>query len=174
MRPSVPHAAFAAIASATILLALGCATGKSSGPRCPADGGSPWIAVTSTHFVLSTDRDEQEARQISNDLESMFAAIADVGLASTDVPKLRIDVVYFRRRDDYLQFAPELSSALFHWARPNDFERAPLVLVEGDLVHRTRERLQHELTHWFVHHHLPQAPIWLHEGLADYLSTLDV
>ncbi|MEA2697457.1 MAG: hypothetical protein QOI66_1728 [Myxococcales bacterium] len=128
----------------------------------------------SRHFVLSTDGDASEASQISNDLERMFAAIGDVGLASTDAPALRIDVVHFRRRDDYLKFGPPDSAAVFQRSRLHDFERRPLILAQGDLVKRTREYVQHELTHWFIHHHFPQAPGWLHEGLAQYLSTLDV
>ncbi|HXI57704.1 MAG TPA: hypothetical protein VNO55_16680, partial [Polyangia bacterium] len=156
------------------MLTVGCATAGSSSIRCPARGGAAWIELTSRHFVLSTDGDAGEARQISDDLERMFAAIGEVGLASTDAPALRIDVVHFRRRDDYLMFGPADSAAVFQRSRLHDFERRPLILVQGELVKRTREYVQHELTHWFIHHHFPQAPGWLHEGLAQYLSTLDV
>src|SRR6185503_894333 len=37
-----------------------------------------------------------------------------------------------------------------------------------------QEILQHELTHRFVAHYMPNVPRWFNEGMADFLSTAHV
>src|SRR5262245_15146165 len=65
----------------------------------PANGGPAWTEVKSDHFVISTDLDASAARRISADLEATFSALADLGFASADKPKMKVHVVYFRHEE---------------------------------------------------------------------------
>jgi hypothetical protein len=140
----------------------------------PEKGGSPWTEVTTAHFVLKTDLDPSTAQEASAKLEEIFAALAEFGFPSTETPKLRIDVVYFRSHDEYVVFAPQLSGGSFFPNGLHDFEQLPIALLGGDFVQATRETLQHELTHLFIHYYYPQAPVWLNEGLAEFMETMTI
>jgi hypothetical protein len=130
--------------------------------------------VVSSHFVLRTDLDPQTARDDSAKLEEMFAALSELGFASADQPKGRVEVVHFRSKDDYQSVTSKLSAGRFLASGIHDFERRPVALLGGDFVRATRETMLHELSHVFVHYYYPQAPPWLDEGLARYFETLTV
>ncbi len=140
----------------------------------PEKGGSPWTEVTSAHFVLKTDLDSHTAEEVSAKLEEIFAALADLGFPSAQQPKLRIEVVYLRLHEDYVVLAPKLTGGVFFPEGLHDFERTPIAILGGDFVQATRETLQHELTHLFIHYYYPQAPPWLNEGLARYMETMSI
>jgi tetratricopeptide (TPR) repeat protein len=139
---------------------------------CPESGGRSWTEVTSAHFVLKTDLDADDATKESARLEDMYSAISDLGFPSTDKPKMRIDVVHFRRHEDYAEIGSKMSGGVFLGYGRHDLERVPVAIYGGDMVERTVITLKHELTHRFVHYYYPQAPAWLNEGFAEYFATL--
>jgi hypothetical protein len=157
---------------ALVAVALPCCAAAHRSLVGPEKGGRSWTEVTSPHFDLKTDLDADDAREASRKLEEMFASISELGFASADKPRIRLEVVYFRSHDDYTELAPRLTGGVFIHSGRHDFENHPLVLLGGDLVQTTRETLQHELTHMFVHYYYPQAPTWLNEGLASYMETM--
>ncbi|WP_394841675.1 hypothetical protein LZC95_31955 [Pendulispora brunnea] len=164
---------------AWLTLCLAACGGSGTGQpfASPGEGGSAWTEVASPHFTLRTDLDAKTAQDVSAQLETIFSSLLELGFDSALGPatdmRTHVDVVYFRSRDEYQRVAPKLSAGEF-LRELHDFERTPLALFYGDFVQRTREIVQHELTHFFVHAYYPQAPIWLDEGLAEYLSTLEL
>ena len=140
----------------------------------PEKGGAPWTEVSTEHFTLRTDLPADEARSAASSFETFFASLADVGFASESRPKLHLNVVYFRREEAYQALEGKNTGAMFDRAGLHDFERTPLVILQGNLVQRTKAVIQHELTHLFVYYNYPQAPLWLNEGLAGFYETLDV
>jgi hypothetical protein len=165
-----PHGALRTLA--LCLWLSGCAALVHKPFTSPANGGPAWTEVTSAHFVVATDLDGKAALRVSSQLEAMFSALSDLGFPSADKPKTKMHVVYFQRREEYVTVAPRLSGAIFKTVEGYDFESEPLAIVQGDLVERKREELEHELTHFFVQYYYPQAPVWLSEGLAQYFGTL--
>jgi hypothetical protein len=163
-----------ALVLASSLSLFACATLIGQPLVPPERGGSAWIEVTSVHFVLKTDLDVGAARDASATLEEMFAALSDWGFPSEDKPKFRIDVVWFRSIRDFQALTSQMAAGRFYPAGLHDFEARPITLLGGAFVQSTRESLQHELTHWFVHYYYPQAPRWLDEGLAQYMETLAI
>ncbi|WP_394830984.1 hypothetical protein LVJ94_31195 [Pendulispora rubella] len=164
---------------AALGFALAACGGSGAGPSAagPEREGSAWTEVASPHFTLRTDLDAKTAQDVSSQLETIFSSLLELGFDSALGPatemRTHIDLVYFRNGDEYRRVAPKLSVGEFR-RELHDFERTPLALFYGDFVQRTREIVQHELTHFFVHAHYPQAPIWLDEGLAEYFSTLEL
>ena len=176
-QPSRLCSARSSILSRSVLLASAVAAWAACVHQpllAPGKGGPPWTEVTSEHFVLETDLDNDAAQQASTKLEEIFAALADLGFASSQRPSVRIDVVYFRSREDYVALASKLTSGSFFPDGRHDFEERPFALLGGDFVQATRQTLQHELTHLFVHYYYPQVPAWLNEGLARYMETMSI
>jgi hypothetical protein len=123
---------------------------------------------------LRTDVSPDTAKRASAKLEDMFDALAELGFASDDRPKMSIGMVYFDRHEDYAALRPSATAGQFAPRGWHDYERRPTGVVGGDFVESTKTVLLHELTHLFVHYYYPQAPIWLNEGLARYFETLAV
>jgi hypothetical protein len=73
---------------------------------------------------------------------------------------------------EYDHFKHGLSKGEFFAEGPHDFERRPVVLLQGDFGEDARTTVQHELTHMLARYYYPQLPVWLNEGLARYLETL--
>jgi tetratricopeptide (TPR) repeat protein len=140
----------------------------------PAHGGSEWVEVTSAHFELKTELGRSAAVELSDELETTLEALARLAFETDRIPSSRIRVVHFRQVEEYRAVAPKLSSGVFDWRGRHDFERVPIAMFAGEFDESTRETFVHELTHVLVHYHLPQAPTWLNEGMADYYSTLEI
>ena len=159
--------------SLSLALLTGCSTVRP--PLVPLEKGGPgWTEVGTEHFVLKTDLDSTAATRAAGKLEEMFAALAELGFASEDRPKMSIDVIFFERHEDYAEVRPQATAGQFSYDGMHDFERRPTAVLGGEFVERTRSVLLHELTHLFVHYYYPQAPIWLNEGLAQYFETLTI
>ncbi|MBC7966291.1 MAG: hypothetical protein H7Z17_10250, partial [Fuerstia sp.] len=80
-----------------------------------------------------------------------------------------IQIILFRDRDSYLRY---LASSI-----PQSQQRRAIFYRNGDIyqVYAYRSRtlttdLRHEVTHAILHQHLPFLPLWIDEGLAEYLE----
>ena len=74
--------------AALCCLTASCAIGGRKPFVCPAKGGRHWSEVASTHFVLTTDLDRDDAERTAAELEEMFllagrARILDDGCAGS-------------------------------------------------------------------------------------------
>lgn len=89
-----------------------------------------------------------------------------VAVEPTDKP---IQIILFRDRESYLRY---LASSV-----PQSRQRRAIFYRNGDVyqVYAYRSRtlttdLRHEVTHAILHQHLPFLPLWIDEGLAEYLE----
>jgi tetratricopeptide (TPR) repeat protein len=144
----------------------------------PAHGGPPWSEVTTRHFVLRTDHDPETAGRAAANLERMFSLVSDLAFESRDLPAMKVEVTYFRRSDEAEVVARRRGlgprSGFFLAGRRFDFERERMAVLSGDLTEDTRALMQHELGHFFIDYYYPQAPTWLHEGLALYIEAIQL
>lgn len=135
-----------------------------------------WLVLSGPHFEVYSDAHPEGAAEVLVDLErfrALFARLAP-GLDLRSPAPLRM--VAF---DGPRSFAPyktrrdgggTLILGQFH--RHSD---ANYLLLDGRT--RTGDDYSvafHELTHFFVTHNVPQAPLWLNEGLAEYYGTFGV
>src|SRR5258708_7691786 len=155
IRPVAPACGFALLLSLT-----GCAA-RSGHLVSPDRGGTSWIELRSAHFVLETDLDPEEGARVSSKLEGTLAALSELGFQSEDRPKFLVEVAYFRSMAEYDQFRHGLSKGEFFAEGPHDFERRPVVLLQGDFGEDARTTVQHELTHMLARYYYPQLPVWL-------------
>ena len=135
-----------------------------------------WVRLQGPHFELYSDSHPQLAASVLVDLErfrALFARLAP-GLDLHSPAPLRMVAFdgprsfgpYKARRDG----GGTLLLGQFH--RHSD---ANYLLLDG----RTRIGSDysvafHELTHFFITHNVPRAPLWLNEGLAEYYGTFAI
>jgi tetratricopeptide (TPR) repeat protein len=158
---------------ATALIFAG-STACNSPPRSPAQGGHAWLEVTTDRFVLHTDLDEPAARSAAHDFEAAYLYLEQVAFPGNAIPARRLAVVLFRDQGEFHGFWPRDMKGLYVDRPPQDLERAPTMVLYGDLHGDAREVFLHELTHRFIARAYGWAPPWMHEGLAGYFSTMRV
>jgi hypothetical protein len=87
----------------------------------------------------------------------------------------RVRIILFRSTSEFDRIAPHTSAGFFFYGKAENESNVPTIVLSLQQV-RLRdpagEILRHELTHAFVRHFYPHAPVWLNEGLATYYSTL--
>jgi tetratricopeptide (TPR) repeat protein len=159
-------------AAAVLVLAVLAGCSGTARNQTSAPAGTGWLEVRTAHFAISTDLDREMAEQVAVELESMFATLSELAFNAGQPPRVNISVVHFRRQQDYEALAPKRTGAFVFTQTGYDFEDRSRVVLHGELLKQTREVMWHELTHVFVGHYYPQAPVWLNEGLAEYYSTV--
>jgi hypothetical protein len=134
-----------------------------------------WRRVDTAHFVLLGDVPPTTLRELAIDLEALESLLATLNPGDSTPAPPRAEVLVFADQDAFAQHAP-LTAAGAPAAVSGFFLSHPhgdFVVVDG-AEPDVRRTLYHEALHRFVRHHLPEAPLWLNEGLAEFYSTLDV
>ena len=163
------------LALAVVLLAGSTGCGHyGEHPKCPTEGGSPWLEVASDHFTVVSDLPREEVQYTAYELEASLDALTQISFEHPRIPVERTTVVIFRSSSDYHAFRPELTGGTFYKRLPNDPEASRVVVVYDSLTPETRKPFIHELTHDLIDRNLGAVPPWLNEGWAEYYSTLRV
>lgn len=133
-----------------------------------------WVTLSSPHFRMYSNAPEPQRTQTLQQLEQEYALLAQVTdfvfIAKASVPRTLTEVVLFGSDAEADTLSGHLHSP--YGLAFNDVSvRARLYLGRSDDA-EARLTFRHELAHLWVSTHLPRAPAWLNEGLAEYLSTL--
>lgn len=177
--------------SSMLLVATACA--RDAPLKCPAEGGKPWLELTSKHYVMRTDLGASDAEEALEDFERVYSSIEDlwafhdVGNAvvafevrdpTTGTKRLvdrkpsgRIEIVLFDSRAEFREFDNRSDGS---FTMPDDWDPLPSVVTYADSVGQLHLTLQHEIAHRFIRFYYPQAPTWLSEGLASYYGALQI
>jgi hypothetical protein len=156
----------ACLAAAVSVALAGCATSRPSF-RCEANGGPPWRAVYSQHFVVVTDLDSGDARDLARELDRVRTAVATSLFKNRHDPPVRPTVIAFRSTTDFESFAPR-GAAAYYASGASD----PKIVMPGNLGTEQRRVLAHELAHHVASYVLLRDPRWLSEGLATWAETI--
>jgi tetratricopeptide (TPR) repeat protein len=145
-------------------------------PTCAAVAGDDWASVRSPHFLLVGNAGEQEIRQVAMWLELFHDAF------SRSLAKPRVDspvpttVIVFKNDSVYRPFKP------LYQGRPADvagyFQPGPdvnYITFSSESGGRGQFATAfHEYVHLHIKDNVPEAPLWLNEGLAEYYSTFSI
>ncbi len=145
----------------------------------PADNGevnaAAWHRVTTPHYLLFGDVPARTLRGLAIDLEALESLLGALN-PDQSVLSPRAQVIVFAHDATFARYAPLTAGERpapvsgFFLSHPHgDF-----VVVSAAAEPDVRRVLYHEVLHRFVRHHLPEAPLWLNEGLAEFYSTLEV
>jgi hypothetical protein len=156
-----------AVLGATACLVAGCGAASSHVTRPAA---FRWIEIITPHFVITTDLPRPRALSMAQALEDSRAALLTSIWPGASAPRGRTRVVAFTRQKELSRYAGRNNQGVV-FTRPG-FERL-LAFTAGsmaDVPTVATHELAHALSRWF----LPVQPLWLSEGLAVYLESIEI
>lgn len=119
------------------------------------------------HFTVLYDGYEHEEIKVLV-LDILKSAYADIGKELDHFPEEPITVILYTGKDfSDVTRAPGWAGGMF--GKTDGKIRLPVRGAEGQ-ERALRRVIGHEYVHALVHALAPSAPMWLHEGLAQYLS----
>jgi hypothetical protein len=134
-----------------------------------------WVQVETQHIRLRSNQGESAARKMALRLQGLrdvvHSSVLRCGFAEG---KERIEVTSLTPRE-FRKIADRHVSGYFSPAPRNSMgRRADQIVLPGELGEADRQVFQHELAHQLITNCFPAAPIWLHEGIANFLETMQV
>jgi len=137
--------------------------------RAPGAGGPPVHEVRSPHFVVYSDGAEGRATELAATLEQAHLVLEHE--FPYEPPFTGITEVFEFSERANLRFmgSDMVGLHIDQWEMLNGMTT---IIVSGKDPKQTNLTAFHELTHAFVAHHMPSAPTWLNEGLAQYYQTM--
>ena len=131
-----------------------------------------WCVASATHFDLVSDLPRDEALSLLGSLDRFRAAAASLLPGGSDAPAAPIKLLVFARASDFDRTFNSTTMAGF--ARPSLDQSLLVSRPDRGRRHLVRN-VYHEYTHYLIRSRaFLNLPIWYEEGLASYLSTLDV
>ena len=132
-----------------------------------------WTRVNTAHLEVLTDGGRAVAERVAARLEELRSALA-VAAPALVVEGAPVQVIVFRDEAVARPYAPRWRGltddvAGFFHSGP---DRRRLLFVDDK--GKTPSVAQHEYTHALLDAALPDAPLWLNEGLAEYFATFHV
>ncbi len=163
-RPSVPHVRACLVSAVVICQAfLGCAHLLPRRLALPAD-----YTVVRDQLVIHSDFQLPSHHRLLEELSARRGDIVEqLALPLSDEP---IHVYLFDNADRFRTFVrvhhPELP-----FRRAFFLETDTKLQVYAQWGDRVAEDLRHEVTHGYLHSVVPNLPIWLDEGIAEYFEV---
>ncbi len=133
-----------------------------------------WIELRTPHFTILSAAGEATAQKVAIHLEQMRAVFGQITRFDLDSPVPTWVYVFATDR----QFTPYKP---LHDGRPLQaggyflrHEGGSYIAINGDFVTDPVSTVYHEYTHFVVRKNLPDLPLWLNEGLAEYFSSFRI
>jgi hypothetical protein len=133
------------------------------------DPSSTWYTVSSEGFSVHSDGDPGSLAAVVAHGVRLRDAVAATFFAGDALPE--VEAIMFDSVDDYEGVAGQTGP---HVVRGVGRTGAVLVARARDDQRSLDEVLAHELAHRFASKRYPRLPVWLDEGLALYLSTIEL
>jgi tetratricopeptide (TPR) repeat protein len=139
----------------------------------PAYAAEPhWIRVASSHFLVLTDGDERQGREVAVRFEQMRAVFGELLARSRVNMPLPIDIIALKSDEEYATAAPTpqgkpIFEAAFSIAG-EDREFFVLDLAEAD----NWRAISHEFGRMLLNYNYPPTQAWFDEGFTEYFASL--
>ena len=133
-----------------------------------------WIKLESKNFTVIGNADERDIRKLAISLEQFRHVI------SLLFPRARIEtpvsttVFLFKSHRSFKPFKPQYQGKTKEDVA-GYFQASPdgnyIALTSENGLGDAHEVIFHEYEHFVIRNNLPNAPVWLNEGLAEFFST---
>ncbi|MGE3310065.1 MAG: tetratricopeptide repeat protein [Limisphaerales bacterium] len=156
-------------------IALLVLAGFGAGAREPEGGRErDWFKLLSPNFQLYGNGRQSEARKLLRELET-FRHVVSRFLGLTNVQRRPALVYFFKDEDSFAPFKPRYNDqpatiSGFHSEDPLDYV---LAFSRQSRDSATMRVLFHEYTHLLTSRQFRDAPLWVHEGVAEVFSTFE-
>lgn len=134
--------------------------------------GPHWIQVASSHFLVLTDGDEKQGREVALRFEQMRAVFGQLLMRPRVNMPLPVDIIALKSDDEYANAAPSPQGRPFFEAAfsiaGDDREFFVLDLAEAD----SWRAISHEFGRMLLNYNYPPTQAWFDEGFAEYFASL--
>lgn len=132
-----------------------------------------WLRLRSPHFVVVGDAPERELRQVASRVEGFRDGLVRALPNATVAMPVPMAIVVFASDAGFTPFKPMVGGRPMeriggYFLNGEDANYIAMTLAHGEAAYPT---ILHEYTHALLAETLPNAPLWLHEGLAEIYST---
>jgi tetratricopeptide (TPR) repeat protein len=133
-----------------------------------------WVEVRTDHFHFYSSASEDRTRDVAVALEQFRAVLDQFIPGQAEERADRTTVFVFGSTDSYVPYnvrtpSGEPSPASGFCAQsPYGYT----IAIDATPGRSYRQLIYHEYVHYLLFQRFPGIPIWLHEGLAEYFSTL--
>jgi hypothetical protein len=152
--------------AACILAAL-----LASSPAAAAE----WIRVETQNFIVYGETGERRVREVAAEFERFREAMARVLPGAARPAAVPTVVMVFGSERSFQPYKPrfngkpiKLNGCFYSTEDMNH-----VAMVDGDTAESLRT-IFHEYVHLVISNMMPNMPLWLNEGLAEYYSTFEV
>jgi len=131
-----------------------------------------WIRVASSHFLVLTDGDEKQGREVAVRFEQMRAVFGQLLARGRVNLPLPIDIIALKTDEEYANAAPSpQGKPIFEAAFSipgEDREFFVIDLAETD----SWRAISHEFGKMLLNYNYPPTQPWFDEGFVDYFASL--
>ena len=135
-----------------------------------------WSKVVSTNFIVVSDAGEDEARKVAAMLEQFRHTALMILPQSKIKAPLPTKVFHFRSHGSFREFKPKYKGKVMGAVNGyffGDGDQSFIALTTDTGGGQAYEVIFHEYQHFILSNNLPNAPLWLDEGLAEYYSAFE-
>ena len=134
-----------------------------------------WVEVKCAHFTIAGNSGEKDLRKICDQFE-LYRSMFRSAFPSLQVdPGTPIEIIAAKNEATMKQLLPDQYEVKGHMHAAGLYQQGPTKIyvvlqmnLEGE---RPYHILYHEYTHTLVHLNFFHVPLWLDEGLAEYLGN---
>lgn len=142
------------------------------------EAADTWTRVVSANFEVIGNASPERLRELAHRLEQFRTAVGLLLPTANLKAPVPTRVYLFRNDSSFRPFKPRRNGKIVENVG-GYFHRAPdanvMVLpADGSGFDSALQPLFHEYTHFVLHNNLPNIPLWLDEGLAEYYGTFTV
>ena len=137
-----------------------------------------WLSLRSRNFFLVGNASDREMRRVALRLEQFRHALSQLTTWTNFDSGVPTTVIVFRDDFSFLPYKPLYNnrpadiSGLFQSGLDMNY----IALSASNGAHKNHAYMVifHEYVHLLIRNNVPNAPVWLNEGLAEYYSTFEV
>ncbi|MCI0391465.1 MAG: tetratricopeptide repeat protein [Acidobacteria bacterium] len=135
-----------------------------------------WVKTVSTNFVVVSDAGEDEARKVAAMLERFrYTTLMILPQSKINAP-VPTKVFHFHSHGSFRAFKPKYKGKVMGAVNGyyfGDGDHSYIALTTDAGGGQAYEVIFHEYQHFILSNILPNAPLWLDEGLAEYYSAFE-
>jgi len=128
-----------------------------------------WIEVSTAHFRVHSDAGTTLATRLAHELEETRAVLMEtIGFESIQARPLHI--IVFGDDGSFSPYALSDQNGGFYLRAPD----ASFIAISADPRWNPTRLIIHEYVHAVLADHIPNAPLWFNEGLAEFFESITV
>lgn len=136
-----------------------------------------WVEVSTPHFVVVSNSDERQAREVARDFEEI-RIVFQLALPRARTAEARLPILAAKDQKTLKRLLPDLWESKDRAKPAGVFRRSgyrqEIALIVGKAGAEAYPVVYHEYFHYLADLNTPGLPSWLNEGLASYWQNTTI